>query len=219
MDGLGLPRRAGSMRGITSAGRENRAMALRLRVLPAAFALGASALLLTGCVQSQPDPTGPNPTRTIDPSSTTSAAPEPANTATQDPGATAIDIACTALISPQAMYDFNPNFLLLNDFTPTAGSPAATALASKGVACRWENSTSGITIDVSVAKPAPNKLDGLKSNAGSPATGFDGYFATASGTGTAQVFTGDYWATLSSAAFFEAGDAVDLIADVHSALN
>jgi hypothetical protein len=116
------------------------------------------------------------------------------------------------------MYDFNPNYVLLNSFTPAAGTPAATALASKGVACRWENSTSGVTIDVSVAKPAPNKLGGLKSNAGSPADGFDGYFAVAGGTGTAQVFSGPYWATLSSKAFFAAGDASDLVADVRAAL-
>ncbi|WP_341952382.1 arginyl-tRNA synthetase [Salinibacterium sp. TMP30] len=193
-------------------------MALPLRVLPAVIALSASALLLTACVPAEPDPTGPNPTRTIDPSSTPFATPEPTSSATSDPQATAVDVACTDLITPQAMYDFNPNFLLLNSFTPASGSPAATALASKGVACRWENSTSGVTIDVSVAKPAPNTLDGLKSTAGSSADSFDGYFAVAGGTGTAQVFSGAYWATLSSKAFFEAGDAVDLVADVRSAL-
>jgi hypothetical protein len=116
------------------------------------------------------------------------------------------------------MYDFNPNYLLLNNFTPAAGTPAATALTSKGVACRWENSTSGVTIDVSVAKPAPNKLDGFKSNAGSAADAFDGYFVATGGTGTAQVFSGAYWATLSSEAFFEAGDVADLVADARATL-
>jgi hypothetical protein len=193
-------------------------MALRLRILPTAIALTASALLLTACVPTTPDPTGPNPTRTIDPLSTPSAEPEPTAEATTDPGATAVDLGCTTLVSPQAMYDFNPNYLLLNNFTPAAGSPAATALASKGVACRWENSTSGITIDISVARPAPSKIDGLMAQAGSPANGFDGYFANASGTGTAQIFIGDYWATLSSKAFFGAGDAVELVADVRAAL-
>jgi len=194
-------------------------MALRLRVLPAVIALSASALLLTACVPTEPDPTGPNPTRTIDPSATPTASPEPTAVATTDPEATAVSIKCTDLISPQAMYDYNPNFLLLNNFTPPAGSAAATAIASKGVACRWENSTSGVTIDVSVAQPAPSKLDGLKSDAGGKASGFDGYFAVNDGTGTAQVFDGAYWATISSKAFFEAGDAVGLIADVRSALN
>jgi len=200
-------------------------MALHIRVLPAVIVLSASALLLTACVQAEPDPTGPttspNPTRTIAPSNTATApaTPEPTAVATTDPGATAVSIKCTALISPQAMYDYNPNFLLLNDFTPSAGSLAATAIASKGVACRWENSTSGVTIDVSVAKPAPNKLDGLKSNAGSRARAFDGYFAVNGGTGTAQVFDGAYWATVSSKMFFEDGDAVGLVAEVRSALN
>jgi len=193
-------------------------MALRLRVLPAVLALSASALLLSACVQAEPDPTGPNPTRTIDPLNTAVATPEPTAAAPVDPEATAVSIDCTDLISPQAMYDYNPNFLLLNNFTPSAGSAAATALASKGVVCRWENSTSGVTIDVSVAQPAPNKLEALKSDAGSTASGFDGYFAVNGNTGTAQVFDGAYWATLSSASFFEAGDVVDLVADVRSAL-
>ncbi|MGV8851041.1 MAG: arginyl-tRNA synthetase [Rhodoglobus sp.] len=212
---------AGSLHGNAGAVRENRTMALRLRVLPAVIALSASALLLTACVPAEPELTGPNPTRTAGSSATPPATPdaEPSSPATSDPEATAVDVACTDLISPQAMYDFNPNFLLLNSFTPAANSPAAAALASKGVACRWENSTSGITIDVSVAKPSPSKLDTFKSQAGSPANGFDGYFSVANGTGTAQVFSGSYWATLSSQAFFEAADAADLVSDVRAALN
>lgn len=75
-----------------------------------------------------------------------------------------------------------------------------------------------MTIDVSVAKPAPSKLDGFRSDAGSPADAFDGYFTAAGGTGTAQVFSGAYWATLSSVPFFEAGDVVDLVAEVKAAL-
>lgn len=212
---------AGSLPGIVRTGRENETMALRLRVLPTVIALSASALLLTACVPAEPELTGPNPTRTAGSSAAPSATPdaEPSSPAISDPEATAVDVACTGLISPQAMYDFNPNFLLLNSFTPAANSPAAAALASKGVACRWENSTSGITIDVSVAKPSASKLDTFKSQAGSPATGFDGYFSVADGTGTAQVLSGAYWATLSSQAFFEAADAADLVSDVRAALN
>lgn len=193
-------------------------MAFRLRVIPAVIALSASALLLSACVPTEPDPVGPNPTRTIDPDNTPTAAPEPTATGTPDPEATPVDIACGELISPQAMYDFNPNFLLLNSFTPSAGSPAAAAIEAQGVVCRWENSTSGVSIDVSVAQPAPGKLDALKANAGAAAAGFDGYFAVAGGTGTAQVFSGGYWATLSSPAFFEASDASDLVAEVAAAI-
>ncbi|MGV8876735.1 MAG: arginyl-tRNA synthetase [Rhodoglobus sp.] len=193
-------------------------MAPRLRDLIAVTALSASALMLTACVQSPPEPLGANPTPTSSASSTPSASPTPSAAASTDPQATAVKISCSELISPQAMYDFNPNFLLLNNFSPAAGSFAATALTAQGVACRWQNSTSGVTIDVSVAKPAPAKLESIKSTAGSAADGFNGYFAVNSGTGTAQVFTGGYWATLSSEAFFEAGDVGDLVADVRSAL-
>ncbi|CAO1650723.1 arginyl-tRNA synthetase [Salinibacterium sp. NSLL150] len=194
-------------------------MASRLRVIPAVIALSASALLLSACVPTEPDPVGPNPTRTIDPDSTATPEAEPTATTSPDPEATPVDIACTELISPQAMYDFNSNFLLLNSFTPPAGSTAETAFESRGTICRWENSTSGVTIDVSVAQPTPAKYDSLKSNSGASTSSFDGYFAVSGGVGTAQVFAGAYWATLSSPAFFEAADAADLVADVEAALN
>jgi len=196
-------------------------MAFRLRTIPAVIALSASALLLSACVPTEPDPVGPNPTRTIDPENTETPTPSATATAAPDVEATPVDIACTDLISPEAMYAFNPNFLLLNNFTPEADSAAATALAAKGVACRWENSTSGVAIDVSVAKPSPAKRDALKSSAGTATDeffGFDGYFAVAGQTGTAQLFSGDYWATLSSKAFFEAGDAAELAVDIRDAL-
>lgn len=195
-------------------------MAFRLRVFPAMIALSVSVLLLSACVpaESDPDLAAPSPTGTVAPSDTPSATPEPTTSSTMDPEATPVSIDCGDLISPQAMYDFNPNFLLLNSFNPAAGSAAATAIAAQGVACRWENSTSGVVIDVSVAKPAPSKLESLKSDAGSAASSFDGYFAVSGGTGTAQVFSGAYWATLSSAAFFEAADASDLVANVKAAL-
>ena len=218
-DRFALRDTAGSLHLDTAISHENGAMAFRLRAIPAVIALSASALLLSACVPAEPDPVGPNPTRTIDPDNTPTAAPEPTVTGTPDPEATPVDIACGELISPQAMYDFNPNFLLLNSFTPAAGSAAAAAIESQGVACRWENSTSGVTIDVAVAQPAPGRIDGLKADAGAAAAGFDGYFAVTGGTGTAQVFSGSYWATLSSPAFFESGDAVQLVAEVRAALN
>lgn len=211
-------------------------MASRLRILPAVLALSASALLLTACVPSTPEPVGsnsaspsasattdstPSATATSSASASPSAKPSssaPSAPATHAPEATAVSFDCGDLISPQTMYDFNPNYLLLNDFTPAAGSVAATAIAAKGVACRWENSTSGITIDVSAAKPASDKIDGLKSNAGSQSSQIDGYFAVSGGTGTAQIFSGNYWATLSSKAFVNASDASDLAAEVRSAL-
>ncbi|QYH36567.1 arginyl-tRNA synthetase [Salinibacterium sp. M195] len=203
-------------------------MALQLRVIPAAIALSASALLLSACVPTEPEPTSsptassssptPTSTPTSDPTSAPTAAPEPAVTATPDAQATPVTIACTELISPQAIYDFNPNYVLLNSFTPAAGSPAASALQSKGTACRWQNGTSGITIDVSVAKPTSAKLASLKSAAGAKVSEFDGYFTSSGGTGTAQVFSGSYWMTLSSAAFDRAAGAAELVTVAKAAL-
>jgi len=116
------------------------------------------------------------------------------------------------------MYDFNPNYVLLSSFTPDAGTTAAAAVQSKGTVCRWENGTSGITIDVSVVQPAPSAVSGLKADAGSSTDSFDGYFSLDGRTGTAQTFTGPYWVTLSSQEFFRAGDAKTLVSIVTAAV-
>jgi len=197
-------------------------MAFRFRVFPAVIALSASALLLSACVPSEPSPAEstsvPTTSSTPEPSATSSATAEPTTSSTPDPQATPVDIACTELITPQQMYDFNPNYVLLSSFAPDAGTPAATAVQSKGTVCRWENGTSGITIDVSVVQPAPSAVSGLKADAGSVSDSFDGYFSLDGRTGTAQVFTGPYWVTLSSQEFFRAGDATNLVSIVTAAV-
>lgn len=109
--------------------------------------------------------------------------------------------------------------MLLNSFTPDAGSIAATAVQSQGTVCRWENGTSGITIDVSVVQPDTSAISGLKANAGASTDSFAGYFASEGRTGIAQVFTGPYWVTLSSQEFSRAGDAKALVSLVTAALN
>ncbi|MBH0131441.1 arginyl-tRNA synthetase [Salinibacterium sp. NK8237] len=207
-------------------------MALRLRVIPAVIALSASALLLSACVPTEPtpsaSPTTTSPSSTASPTATAptasasasspTASAEPTATAAPAPKATPVDIACSALITPQEMYDFNPNYVLLNNFTPAAGSTAAAAVDMQGTACRWENGTSGTTIDVSVAQPASSSISSLKTNAGASTDSYAGYFSSAGGTGTAQVFTGPYWATISSPLFSRASNATALVADVTAAL-
>lgn len=119
------------------------------------------------------------------------------------------------------MYDFNPNFGLLASFTPDAGTLAAAAVASKGVACRWINQTSSATVDVSIAHPAPTALSAARdaASAGTPVSGLGdaAYFATSGGAGVVQVFRGEFWITARSVFFSTAADANSILADAVAA--
>ena len=114
------------------------------------------------------------------------------------------------------MYAFNPNFGLLDSWTPVAGSAAATAKSEHGLACRWSNQTSGDTIDFSVAHLDAASIEALKNQAVASSTmvptyGDEAYFSVKKGVGTAIVFQGDYWLVATSVAFLEPGDPADLI--------
>jgi hypothetical protein len=194
------------------------------RLLPAAALVAAAALLtLAGCT---PTP-APSPSRSASipvptpHEPTTTAVPTPTASVT----ATPVDIACDKLISPDAMYAFNPNFVSIGTWKPNSGTAAAQAVANKGVACRWQNETSNDVIDLSVASFDTATLESLKNQAVGKSTlvptyeGADeGYFAASGGTGTAVVFVRSYWIVLTSQQFAEPGDPADLVAAVMSAL-
>lgn len=195
-----------------------------MRSLPLAIAAAAAAvLLLGGCApESTVDPstaptestTGPSPTGTPQPDG--SAAPaEPV-------AATPVSIGCNDLVDLQTVYDFNPNYGNQPDFTPRAGSTAATIAASNGTVCNWVNQTSGETFIVAVAQPSPDELGALKAAAssGSAASGVGdvAYFSTSGSMGEAQVFSGPYWLVASSAAFYDFETAQPLLTAAVSAL-
>jgi hypothetical protein len=163
--------------------------------------------MLAGCVPSaEPEPTPVE-------SSTTSATPTPEPTVSEPPVGVPVTISCSDLVSAQVIYDFNPNFGLVDGFDPAASSLAALAIANNGIACRWINQTSGETLDVSVADLPEASLSALRANAGTAVPDFssDGYFATAGGVGSAQAFTGSYWIAAVSTAFFDAVDAAPIV--------
>ncbi|TXK17242.1 hypothetical protein FVQ89_10325 [Homoserinibacter sp. GY 40078] len=121
------------------------------------------------------------------------------------------------------MYDFNPNFSLLASWEPEAGSAAATALESEGVACRWRNNSSGETIDISVASFDAGTLERLANEAYESSTmvptyGDEAYFEVQGDEGEAIVFDGAYWLVARSVYFQEPGDAEPLVNDALSAL-
>lgn len=191
---------------------------LRRVVVPLAISSLALAAL-SGCVPN------PAPSASGTPSESGSSTPTP--TPTPSPTATTIStpitIDCNTLITPDDMYAFNPNFILINKWTPASGSAAATARSEQGIACRWQNESSGSNIDISVAHLDPASIEALKNDAVEKSTmvptyGDEAYFSTSGGVGTAIVFQGDYWLVATSVAFLEPGDPSDLITAALSAL-
>jgi len=174
---------------------------------------------LSGCVPT------PSPTSTGSPSgspsASASASPTPSATATAV--STPITIGCNTLITPDDVYAFNPNFGLITSWTPKSGSAAATAKSEQGIACRWQNQTSGDIIDISVAHLDAASIESLKNDAVEKSTmvptyGDEAYFSTSGGVGTAIVFQGDFWLVATSVDFLEPGDPSDLITAALSAL-
>lgn len=191
---------------------------LRWSAVPlVAAALGVA--LLTGCVPDgspvETDNPGPNPSGDL--------TGQPAPTLTAQPTGTPVDQACDDLISADTIYSFNPNFTLVT-YEPADGSAAASALAYEGVACRWQNGTSGDNIDVSVAHLDEPSLTALKNAAFEdsemvPTYGEEAYFSVGgNGVGTAIVFQGPYWIVLESPAFLEPGDATAMVDSVIAGL-
>lgn len=183
--------------------------------------LSAAALalvLLAGCTPA-PQPTesgGPGPNPSGDPSG------EPAPTLTAQPVGETIDVTCDELVSPDTIYDFNPNFVAV-DFEPADGSVAASALEYSGIACRWQNQTSGDSIDLSVASLDDDTITALKNAAFEdsemvPTYGEEAYFGVNGQVGSAQVFQGRYWIVAESPAFFEPGDATVIVESAIAAL-
>ena len=200
-------------------------MPVRVRsALP--VALVALALALAGCTPSPspsaghsrsgspvPVPTAQEPTTTAVPSPTASVKGAP------------VGRTCPQLISNDAIYAYNPNFVPITSYTPAAGSSGAQATTYKGVACRWQNETSNTVIDLSVANLDAATIESLKNQSVAQSTlvptyqGADeGYFSAGNGAGTAIVFVKSYWIVMTSQQFAEPGDAEQLVDGVIAAL-
>jgi hypothetical protein len=192
--------------------------AARRRTIAPLSVAALALVLLAGCTPA-PEPTasgpqGPNPSG--DPSG------EPAPTLTAQPVGEPIDVTCDELVSPETIYEFNPNFVSV-DFEPADGSVAASALEYSGIACRWQNQTSGDSIDLSVASLDDDTITALKNAAFEdsemvPTYGEEAYFGVNGQVGSAQVFQGRYWIVAESPAFFEPGDATVIVESAIAAL-
>lgn len=153
------------------------------------------------------------PTR--DPDGPYTAPPTPTATATPTPSPETepVPFECSDLLSIQALYDYNPNVSLLNAFAPGDDTLAGEAVTQHGLACRIINQTSGVTIDVGVVRFTATGLAAKQASvsaSSTPSDAFDGYYDA----GSAQAFTGQYWVTVTSSDFLEAGDARPILSAV-----
>ncbi len=187
---------------------------------PLAIATAALTLtMLAGCVPAETDPqatTTPTPSSTAEPIAT------PTPTATAD-AAVPVTIGCDELITPQALYDYNPNFALQTGFTAAAGSLAAEAVSEQGIACSFINLSSNETFVISVAHLGSGALTDrgnalITSSNPVPTYNVEGYFAVENRVGIAQAISSPYWITASSTIFLEPGDVAPLMAAVLSSL-
>ena len=194
----------------------------RLRAGVALATATLALFVLAGCApDSAPSTAAPTPAATA--GETAAPVDTAAPTAAPEPTGTPVSLTCDQVLTADDVYAFNPNYGAQPDFTPADGSKAATAVEYEGMACAWLNQTSGDTFEVSVAQPndtlmATLKADAVSASKAVPTYGELGFFGMNSGIGTAQLFTGAYWVTVSSVDFIEPGDAQTLMAAVVSHL-
>lgn len=136
---------------------------------------------------------------------------------------TVINLGCSDLITPQNIYDYNPNFGEIG-WTPDAGTSAQKAAQWNGLACRWIDETSSVPIDVSAASIVDRgtmmQLRDAAAADGTPVPniGDAAFFHMIGSEGELQVFRGDDWLTFRSEWFGSGTDADPLPADALSNL-
>jgi hypothetical protein len=186
----------------------------------ATLAISAAALLLlSGCTGESGSPAG-----TAEPSADATASAEPSADASAAPAVEELpdpipfEIGCDALLTAQQVYDFNPNFGTDPGYEPADGSLAGAVVEENaGTACSWLNQTSGETMEIAVATlpgaVAEQYKNTLVMNSNFvPTYGDEAYFEVdGAGSGAAQVFSGDYYITAVSTAFYEPGDAEPIL--------
>ena len=119
----------------------------------------------SGCVPTARRARRIRPPRDATRAATERRQPAPSPTATPTRHARSTSTA-TTLISPDTIYVFNPNFGLIDDFDAEGRLGGGDARSrTQGVACRWQNQTSGDNIDLSVAQLDDDSLTALKNAA------------------------------------------------------
>ncbi|MDN4614679.1 iron ABC transporter ATP-binding protein [Leifsonia sp. F6_8S_P_1B] len=185
------------------------------RVAVAVVAISGS-LLLAGCAsKAAPGSTAP---ATSSPAAGEET-PTPTPTPTDPP--TPVTLTCDQILTPEQLYAYNPNVGVDAGYAPEKDSLEQKVKDWQGQTCAWSNQSSGDVIQIAVAQPPASAMDGLKNAAitaaqpvptyGAPP--LEGYFKPGS-SGQVQIFRGAWWIVAESTAFFEPGDAAQLMESV-----
>lgn len=186
---------------------------------PLVVMTAALLTLLAGCVPG----TDATPDSSSRPTATSTGSPSPSGSPAPAEAGGPITITCDALVSPEVMYSFNPNFTLKSDYVPDPGTRGAQALESNGLACAWENGTSGTLIEVSAAQPTEERYTAIMNELITtsnpvPTYEVEGYFLTEAGLGIADAGTGRFVISAASPYFVEPGDAAPIMKAAIAAL-
>ncbi len=187
-------------------------------VLATVVAMGA----LAGCTPT--DDAEPSPSAGSSETAGPAASASPSASAAA-PTTVPVDVPCDQLVTADTVYEYDPNFVLLDDAAPEPGSAAAQAVADGGVACAWQHTTTSERILLSVAGYDETTLAARRDEAAADGTEVtawaadSGYFATADGRGTATAFAGLYRMVLTSPVFTEPGEATVFIDSATAALS
>lgn len=185
------------------------------RMRGAAAVAMVTAMLLSGCVGDDDaaapsaSPSAPSASASPSASPEPSATPKPSPSApTEEPdevealASVPLGVGCDALVSPQALYDVNPNLGTDPAFDAGSWALAPAVAALQGSACGYLNQTSGERLAVSAARVAPQSVDALAAQVASRGSAF----RTAGATSTLEVVAGDRWIVVEAPSYFGEGD-------------
>lgn len=168
------------------------------------IALAICPLILTGCATSDTEPVAPVPTKIA-------SSPEITNTSLPvEEGivGTNTGLDCSALISNEDLYSYNPSYSLDLSVSPQSGSLAKLATDYKGISCVYINLSSGDSFTISLAKFEQSTFEEFKQKrevGSSKITSeaipdsFTGLFTTGTNGGTLEVLGNGYWLTATAA--------------------
>lgn len=192
--------------------------------------LAASILLagLAGCVDATEPEAGPSASSTSSPSASPSEEPteEPSPAPSIEPPAQGglealpFDATCEQLVSPQALYDYNPNYG--TDPAPVPGETITAIGQAGGVTCGWLNQTSSDRIAAGVIRLTPASLASVQATAPDRADRTDaienGWFRANGSVGHLEFFSGEHWVVVEGAALIDAAEAAAFAETIRSSL-
>lgn len=149
--------------------------------------------------------------------------PQPSEVRDASLQALPLSVACDEVLTPQQLYDYNPNVGADPGSRPRGGSGPERAAELSGTACGWINQTSSQTISIGVARFDSANLarvrDMARAAGGSSAgLGMDGHYRMESGLGVVDAFTGSYWIAAESSTFLAPEDVAPLLEAIRTNL-